>query len=188
MADKKRHYWLREDFDELMGVLPGDGMYPGARDSSMSLTYPKSTKGAAAELKLRGLQCDEATLIFLADKGIVTPERGHSVVSDDKGNVSTVPSGVIAYWSKETIDAAAEWLYANDQWSHWTHFCWVSNLRYGQAVRAHRYMCARHGLGWVTSFDALGVVTVIEAPPVNGPDDYARVRFYPQGTKVEVPE
>ena len=65
----------------------------------------------------------------------------------------------------------------------------MANLRFGQAVRAHRYMCARHDLGVRTSFDVVGVVTVID-PPDNPEhsDDYARVRFYPQGTKVEVQE
>jgi hypothetical protein len=187
MADRKRHYWLREDFDELMGLLPGNDLAdPGSADSSISLACPKSLKGAAAELKLRGLKCDEADLAFLADKGIAKPQRGQSLVSDDQGNVGTVPSAKVMFWSKQDIDAAAEWLYENEQWNQWTHFCWVSNLRFGQAVRAHRYMCARHNLGFTTSFDALGVVTVIEAP--DDPDDYARVRFYPKGTKVEVRE
>lgn len=184
----KRHYWLREDFDEIMGLWPGSDMgRPGAADSSMSLFYPKSLKGATGELKLRGLDCTEADLMLLAERGVVSPDRGHSLVTDDEGNVGTQPSSGITYWTKEAIDAAANWLYDNDRWGHWTHFCWVANLRFGQAVRAHRYMCARHDLGVRTSFDVVGVVTVID-PPDNPEtsDDYARVRFYPAGTKVEV--
>ncbi len=187
MTARKRHYWLREDFDELMGVLPGNDLaHPGSSDSSMSLAYPKSLKGAAAELKLRGLTCDEADLALLAEKGIVTPQQGQSLVSDHRGNVGTVPSSKITFWTKDNVDAAAEWLYENERWNSWTHFCWVANLRFGQAVRAHRYMCARHDLGFTTSFDALGVVSVIEPP--DNPDAYARVRFYPKGTKVEAGE
>lgn len=185
MAGSKRHYWLRSDFDELMGLLPGgDLARPGSRDSSMSLVYPKSTKGAAAELKLRGLECDESVLAQLVEQGVIEPERGRALVSDQQGNVGTVPSERLVLWTKENIDDAAEWLYDNDRWSHWTHFCWVSNLRYGQAVKAHRYMSARYDLGFTTSFDALGVVTVVE--PSEDPDDYARVQFYPKGAKVEV--
>lgn len=187
MAASKRHYWLREDFDELMGLLPGNDLaLPGSADSSISLAYPKSLKGAAAELKLRGLKCDEADLALLADNGIVTPQRGRSLASDDQGNVDMVPSAKVMFWAKENIDAAAEWLYENEHWDSWTHFCWVANLRFGQAVRAHRYMCARHNLGFTTSFDALGVVTVIEAPEDS--NEYARVRFYPRGTKVGATE
>jgi len=187
MATPKRHYWLREDFDELMALLPGNDMaLPGSSDSSMSLIYPKSIKGAVGELKLRGLDCDEALLAKLADEGVIEPNRGRSIVTDQQGNVGTVPSERLVLWTKQNIDTAAQWLYDNEHWNSWTHFCWVSNLQYGQAVRAHRYMCARHSLGWVTSFDAMGVVTMIE-PPEN-PNDYARVRFYPKGTKVEVHE
>lgn len=164
----KRHYWLREDFKELMSVLRIDGHeFPGDRKSSASLTYPKNIEGAFRELRLRGLECDAATLMELVEKRIVLP----------KGDMSNLE------WSEEDIDAAAEWLNESQRWGPWTHFCWVANLRYGQAVQAHRYMCARHGLGFSMSFDALGVVTVIE--PAENPDDYARVRFYPKGTKVE---
>ena len=184
---QKRHFWLRGDFDELMALLPGNDLaLPGWADTSISLTYPKSCKGAVAELKLRGLACDEADLEALRTQGIVTPRRGESLASDEQGNAAFAPSTKIDYWSKEDIDAAAEWLYANERWSPWTHFCWVSNLRFGQAVRAHRYMCARHNLGFSASFDVLGLVTVIE--PAEDPAGYARVRFFPQGTKVEVRE
>jgi hypothetical protein len=185
MTVTKRHYWLRSDFDELMGVLAGSSLPDaGSADSSCSLAYPKSTKGAVAELKLRGLECDAMALHHLVDKGIVTPKPGHTLVNDRQGNVGIIASERLVFWGKADIDAAAEWLYDNDYWGHWTHFCWVADLRFGQAVQAHRYMCARHNLGFSIGFDAIGVVSVIE-PPEN-PNDYARVRFYPKGTKVEV--
>ncbi len=186
-AQSKMHFWLRGDFDELMALLPGNEMAtPGSADTSCSLTYPKSAKGAVAELKLRGLKCDEADLEFLLKKGIVTPRRGESLARDEQGNATFVPSTKITYWAKEDIDAAAEWLYEHERWNPWTHYCWVSNLRFGQAVRAHRYMCARYNKGFSVGFDAIGLVTVIEPP--DDPADYARVRFYPKGTKVQVQE
>lgn len=180
----KAHYWLREDFDELIGVIPGaDLPMRGDRDASCSLVYPKSTKGAAAELKLRGLQCDESLLARLVDEGVVEPERGHSLVSDQQGNVGTVPSERLIMWSKKAIDAAAEWLYDNEHWGSWTHFCWVANLRYGQAVKAHRVTCIKYGLGFHVGFDVPGLVTVIE--PAREEDGYARIAFHPMGTKLE---
>ena len=64
---KHRHYWLREDFDHLMGLLPGAELgTPGANASGMSLFYPKHTEGAVAELRIRGLKCDCELLIKLA--------------------------------------------------------------------------------------------------------------------------
>ena len=183
----KKHYWLRPDFAEAMQLIPGNDLgLPGSSNSSMSLAYPKTSSGAVAELKLRGLKCDEADLAALIAEGIVTPRRGESMVCDEKGNVGFVPSLKVAYWSADDIDAAAEWLYEHERWNPWTHFCWVSNLRFGQAVRAHRYMCARYNKGFSVGCDAIGLVTVIEPP--DDPADYARVRFYPKGTKVQVQE
>jgi len=180
-----RHYWLREDFDELIGVIPGADMpMAGDRKASCSLVYPKWTEGAVAELKLRGLDCNGAMLLTLAEKGIVNPQRGTSVVSDDKGNVSTVPSDRVMMWSKADIDAAAEYLYDNDFWGHWTHFCWVANVRYGQAVKAHRVACLKYGLGFSLGFDVPGLVTVIE-PAADAGANYAHIYFYQAGTKLK---
>lgn len=184
---QRKHYWLRPDFVEAMRLIPdNDRPTPGSSNCSLSLAYPKTSTGAVAELKLRGLKCDEADLADLITKGIVTPRRGESMVCDEKGNVDFVPSSKIAYWSADDIDAAAEWLYEHERWNPWTHYCWVSNLRFGQAVRAYRYMRARYNMGFTTGFDALGLVTVIEPPEDSA--DYARVRFYPAGTKVQVQE
>lgn len=165
------HYWLREDFDHLMGLLPAaDHEFPGERSSSTSLHYPKNTEGAFRELRLRGLKCDASLLIHLVEERIVRP----------RGELSALE------WSKEDIDAAAEWLYENEHWTQWTHFCWVSNLRFGQAVKAFRVAAARAGLGYSSGFDVLGFVTVIE--PADGPEDYARIRFFPNGTRLEPQE
>jgi len=179
-----RHYWLREDFDELIGVIPGaDVPLPGDKDSSSSLVYPKSTKGAVAELKLRGIDCNGAMLQRLADDGIVKPECGTSVVTDDEGDIKTEASSRILYWGSQDIDAAAEYLYNEGCWGRWTHFCWVANLRFGQAVKAHRVTCVNHGLGFHLSFDIPGFVTLIE-PAEDATADFARIRFYPNGTKL----
>ena len=116
----------------------------------------------------------------------MAPKTGHAMVADDRNNLDYVPSTRVLFWSKDTIDAAAEWLYENERWGSWTHFCWVCNLRYGQCVKAHRVAAARYDLGISLSFDPLGLVTVIE--PADDPDDYAYVRFFPKGTKVEPQE
>lgn len=189
MSDKqqtvRRHYWLREDFDELIGVIPGADMALGNdRDASASLVYPKSLKGAVAELKLRGIDCDAATLQDLVANGVVKPKRGTSMSFDKDGKTPVFnESESIQFWSKEDIDRAAEHLYDEGRWGHWTHFCWVSNLRFGQAVKAHRVACIRHNLGFHVSFDVLGLVTVIDPSP--NCEDYARIRFFPMGTRLE---
>jgi|GEM_PF-828373 len=181
-----RHYWLREDFDHLIGLIPGIGIpSPRGRDSSASLDYPKSTEGAMLELRLRGLDCDGELLTKLVEKGIVNPGRGHAMMTNDKDEVVFGPSDRILYWDKEHIDTAAEWLYSNEHWKPWTHFCWVANLRFGQAVKAHRVACARYGLGFHTSFDIPGYLTIIE-PAQNALDNYATIRFYPDSMKAEV--
>lgn len=88
MEKDKVHYWVREDFDELMGLLPGADMaMPNSATSGSSLFYPKHTEGAVAELKMRGLVCDCYLLTQLAEQGVVTPGRGESMVTDDEGNV-----------------------------------------------------------------------------------------------------
>ncbi|MBM4017149.1 MAG: hypothetical protein FJ288_02285 [Planctomycetes bacterium] len=180
----KRHYWLREDFDHLMGLLPGaDRAWPDSGKSASSLFYPKHTEGAVAELKLRGLKCDGYLLTELAEKDIVNPGRGHSLVSDNEGNVHTVPSSRILYWSKADIDLVAEHLYQDERnWTPWTHFCWVANLRFGQVAKAHRVAAARYGLGFSVGWDVLGLVTVIEPPEDS--EDYAYLRFLPASAKV----
>jgi hypothetical protein len=178
---EKRHYWLREDFDRLMDLLPAADRemllqmgasleLPGDRSRSTSLVYPKTIEGAFRELRMRGLKCDAADLMRLVEQRIVQPA----------GELSDLQ------WSKDDIDAAAEWLYENERWDSWTHFCWVCNLRFGQCVQAYRVAAARFGWGFSHSFDPLGRVTVIEPP--DDPDDYARVRFFPKGTKVEPKE
>ena len=180
-----RHYWLRQDFDAMMEMVPGnDPPLPEAKDTSFSLTYPKSVKGAVAELNLRGIKCDEADMESMVKAGIVTPRHGKSPSRDERGSTHSVPSTESTCWAPSDIDAAAEWLYKHERWNPWTHFCWVSNLRFGQAVRAHRYMCARYNKGFSAGFDAIGLVTVIEPP--DDPADYARVQFYPKGTPIEL--
>ena len=178
-----RHYWLREDFDYLMGLVPGTDMaLPDSGRSAISLVYPKQTEGAVAELKLRGLKCDGDLLLKLAEDGVVNPRRGKSVVSDNEGNVETTPSSRIMSWNKEDIDTAAEWLYGNDYWNSWTHFCWVGNLRFGQVAKAHRVACAEFDLGFVPGWDVLGLVTVIE-PPEEG-EQYGYLRFLAPDTRI----
>lgn len=167
----KKHYWLREDFDNLMGLLPGaDVQLPGGNKLGHSLQYPKYTEGAIAELKLRGLLADQKVLDRMVAEGIAHPQT----MSGSAG---------ILLWSKEDIDAVAEYLYENDQWSSWTHFCFVSNIRYGQAVKAYRVAAARYGLGFTLSFDLPGLVTVIE--PGQTGNDYAWIAFYPGNAKLK---
>ncbi len=175
----KKHYWLREDFDHLMGLLPEvDEDRLRDRNSSSSLSYPKSTEGAFRELRMRGFVVDGIDLWRLAEQGIVQPKGarpGMTWTGEDWLD-----------WSKDDIDAAAEWLYEDQRWGSWTHYCWVNNLRFGQAVKAHRVAAARYKLGFSTSFDVLGLVSVIE--PATNPDEYAYIRFFPQGTKLEPKE
>lgn len=176
---KRPHYWLREDFDHLIGLLPGkDHEFPGDRSRSVSLIYPKTTEGAFRELRMRGFDCDGMDLWRLAADGIVQPKGARPAI--------TWTGEDWLEWSKEDIDAAAEWLYEHCKWNSWTHFCWTANLRYGQCVKAFRVAAARYGLAFSMGFDVLGLVTVIE-PPEN-PDDYAYVRFFPKGMKVEPQE
>lgn len=181
----KRHYWVREDFDQLMGQLPGADdedwwARPEARSSSMSLVYPKTTEGAFRELRLRGLYVDGIYLWQLAQRGIVQPRGARPCMT------WTGEDGL--EWSKEDIDQAAEWIYANDEtkWSSWTHFCWVGNLSFGQCAQAARVAAARYGLGLSVGWDVLGLVVVIE--PASDPDDYARIRLLPKDTEIKLSE
>lgn len=161
----KTHYWLREDFDVLMGLLPGaDVQLPNGNKLGHSLQYPKHIEGAVSELKLRGLLVDRPALEKLIADGVVNPLK----MSGSKG---------ISMWSKDDIDAAAEYLYDNDLWSSWTHFCYVANIKFGQAVKAYRVAAARFNLGFTLGFDILGLNTVIE--PAKTPDEYAWIAFYP---------
>jgi len=180
-----RHYWLRQDFDEAMSLIPGN-VIPStiAADISISLTYPKSVKGAVAELNLRGLMCNEADMESMVKAGIVTPRHDESPACDERGNANFVPSTMITYWTEADVDTAAEWLYKHERWTPGTCFCVRSNLRYGQAVLAHRYMCARYNKGFSAGFAVIGLLTLIE--PADDSVDYARVRFYPKGTPFEV--
>lgn len=167
----KKHYWLREDFDTLMSLLPGaDVRLPHSNTLGHSLQYPKHIDGAVAELKLRGLLADRQALDKLVAAGVATPQK-------------MAGSGAITLWSKDDIDAAAEYLYDNDQWSPWTHFCYVANIKFGQAVKAYRVAAARYGLGFTLGFDILGLNTVIE--PAKTPDEYAWIAFYPADAKLK---
>jgi len=176
---KRPHYWLREDFDHLIGLLPAqDHEFPNDRNSSSSLHYPKSTEGAFRELRLRGLDCDGMDLWKLAAQGVVRPNGARPGM--------TWTGSDSLEWSKEDIDASADWLYEHGKWNSWTHFCWTANLSFGQCVKAHRVAAARYGIGFTIGFDILGLVTVIE--PEENPDDYARVKFFPKGTKFQQQE
>ncbi len=177
-SDKMPHYWVREDFEHLVSVATEMGFHG-------SLTrVSNTTEEAVQELKLRGLQADGFLLTRMTEKGIVDPRRGTSVYLTNDGVVSE-PTTRILSWTKETIDAAAEWLYEHDYWTPWTHFCWVSNLRFGQVVQAHRLACARYGLGFRRGFDIPGFLTIIE-PAVDATKNFATVRFYPNTMKAEV--
>lgn len=168
----KKHYWLREDFDTLMGLLPGaEIILPHGNTLGHTLQYPKHVDGAIAELKLRGLLADRKAMEMMVAEGIVRP----FLMSDSAG---------ITLWDKEDIDATADYLYENDRWSSWTHFCYVSNIRFGQAVKAYRVAAARYNLGFSLNFDLPGLVTVIE--PGQTPDDYAWVAFYPGDAKLKL--
>ena len=167
----KKHYWLREDFDVLMELLPGAGLgLLSANVTGHSLFYPKYIEGAVAELKLRDLKVDGYCLQKLVDDGVVSPQKMFGSQS-------------ITLWGKGDIDAAAEYLYDNDQWSSWTHFCYVANIKFGQAVKAYRVAAARYNLGFTLGFDILGLNTVIE--PAKTPDEYAWIAFYPADVKLK---
>ena len=176
----KRHYWIREDFDEAMGRPGADDEWPNDPSSGMTLAYPKTTEGATRELRLRGLNVDGIYLWQLAKKGIVHPVGARPCMT------WTGEDGL--EWSKEDIDQAAEWIYTHDEtrWSSWTHWCWVNDLSFGQCVKAWREAAARYHWGWSEGFDVLGLVTVVE--PASDPDDYARIRLLPKGTVITPPE
>lgn len=166
-TDDKRHYFLREDFDELMALAPlADVPDPNDRNSSVALSYPKSIEGAFRELRFRGFKVDAADLMRLVEEKIVVPD----------GSLSSQE------WDKQHIDAAAEWLYDHEQWNSWTHYCWVNNLRYGQCLKAHRAAGVKYGLPMSMSWDAIGLNSTIESP--EDPNDYAFVRFFPRGTEL----
>ena len=168
---KKRHYLLREDYDQLM-ELPGNTKLDPeqAKRSSRALYYPKNTEGAFRELRFRGLDVDGIKLWQLATEGIVHPEGalpGMTWTGDDN-----------LEWSKEDIDQAAKWLYEHHHWNSWTHFCWVCNLRFGQCIKAHRLAAARYGWGWSGGFDVIGKNFYVER--AENPDEYAFIRFLPE--------
>lgn len=164
---EKRHYFVREDFDELMALAPlADIPDPKDRDSSVALSYPKSIEGAFRELRFRGFQVDAADLMQLVEDKLVVPD----------GSLSSQK------WDKQHIDAAAEWLYENQKWNSWTHYCWVNNLRFGQCHKAHRAACVKYGLPMSMSWDALGLNSTVESPEDH--NDYAFVRFFPRGTEL----
>ncbi len=174
-AAAKRHYWVREDFDHLMGLLPGaDRVTPNGNKQGSTLEYPKHTEGAVSELKLRGLTCDGEKLVGMVSEGIVKPEL-------------MAGSQSIYMWEKADIDAAAEHLFAKREWNSWTHFCFVGNLRFGQAVKAYRVAAAKYGLGFSMSFDILGLTTVIE-PAENAATDYGWVKFFPADVSLDPQE
>ncbi len=178
-ANPKPHYWLREDFDDLMDLvsqveraalqagLAGKYKLPGEHACGAVLAYPKTTAGAYRELRLRGLTCDVPMLVGLVGQGVVRP-------AGEPSNLQ---------WSKHDIDAAAEWLYEEGHWDSWTHFCWVCNLRFGQCVKAYRVAAARFGWEFSLSWDLAGRVFVAE--PAEEPDAYAFIRFYPQDARLK---
>jgi len=67
-------------------------------------------------------------------------------------------------------------------WSAWPHFCWVGNVSLGHCVRAFCVAIARYNIPFSRGFEPMAVVSVIE--PAEHPDDYARVPFYPRGTRL----
>lgn len=163
----KRHYWTRDDFDSLMGLLPlanQDGK--DHRRSSTSLVYPKSTEGAYRELRLRGLECDQSDLLRLVADGIVSP-------SEDGDDIE---------WGKSHIDQAAEWLYEHRRWNSWTHFCFIANVSFGQCVKAYRVAVVRYNLPFMLSFEPQGLAVSVE--PASDHNQFGRIRFFPHGTKV----
>ncbi len=167
---KKRHYLLREDFDELM-KFAGDAVPdPTPRpNSGSSFDYPKNTEGAFRELRIRGLEVDGLKLWQMAKDGIVSPQGARSAM--------TWTGEDWLEWSKEDIDQAAEWLYEHERWNPWTHFCWLCNLRFAQCVKAHRLAAARYGWGWSSGFDVLGRNFYVER--AKDPNEYAFIRFLP---------
>jgi hypothetical protein len=170
----KRHYWDREDFDMLLGVVDRDPHPDPVHEaaSATCLNYPKSIEGAYRELRLRGLECDEGDLKLMVTDAIVRPD-GIEHPEDDLGKQR---------WEKHHIDAAADWLYEHRRWSSWTHYCYVNNLRYGQCVKAYRAACIRYGFPVTWTFDVQGINQTVEAPANH--EDFAYVRFYPQGTEL----
>lgn len=167
----KRHYWTRNDFDALMDLLPlanHDGK--DHRRSSTSLVYPKSTEGVYRELRLRGLECDQSDLLRLVADGTVSP-------SEDGADIE---------WDKDHIDQAAEWLYEQRRWNSWTHFCFIANVSFGQCVKAYRVAVVRFNVPFMLSFEPQGLATSIE--PASDYNEFARIRFFPNGTKVRAVE
>jgi len=166
----KRHYWLREDFDQLIELLPRVDL-KSLRGGAAS-EYPKTTRQVFAELLMRGLHVDTSTMSFIMRHGKACV--AHKTVDDRWENLA---------WEKDHVDAAAEWLYGKGKWSSRTHFCANGNLRYGQVVKAYCVAAARFGLPFVMGFDLKDLVAVIE--PADDANEYAYVRFFPRGTTVE---
>lgn len=176
----KRHYWLRDDFNHLMSLVPAN-LIKSAHDHRIgsSLTYPKTTAGACYELILRGIDASVPRLNYLIKQRIVMPCR----TDRNYG------------WDQEQIDRAAEHLNQNKLWMPHTHFCQLMNLRFGQCVKAYRVAAARYALPFCFGFDMRNLAACIE--PASESDDFARIRFYPRdvsfgfdgkpGMKQEVP-
>ena len=163
----KRHYWMRDDFDHLMGLLPAKDAECG-RSAGASLSYPKTTKGACRELRLRGLEASPPVLDYFIKEGTVVPER----------------TGRKYRWHRNHIDLLAEELNTHEIWTVHTCFCWTANLRFGQCVKAFRVATARYGLDFCLNFNPDGLVVVIE--PGANPNDYAYIRFFPRGARLEM--
>lgn len=165
----KRHYWLRDDFDHLMELLPAGHREQGDWAGS-SLSYPKTTKGACRELRLRGLDASVPVLNYLIKQGTVAPER----------------TGRNYHWHRSNIDLVAEELNAQEIWTAQTYFCRAANLNFGQCVKAFCVAAARFGLEFSPTVNPAELVVIIEPGPV--PMDYATIRFLPAGTPLQVAE
>jgi hypothetical protein len=183
---ERRHYWLREDFEELVSAIPEAGrLDAGDKAASVSLVYPKDTTAVAAELQFRGLRGSPCQLFELVARRVVNPGGiGSGKMDEEKmarlrGPASNPP---VLHWDRPDVDAAAEWFDKRRYWTTWTHFCCMANLRFGQAVDAYRAFCTANGKGFQLGIDLRGMVTAIEPDPAG--EGYAHVRFFPAGTRL----
>jgi len=214
VADSPYHFWLREDFEAMMPVLLADTggkaaavslTYPG---STKDATEELKLRG------LRTVPCQLFQLVadgFVNPARL--PGGANMPVGrpDSKCGKEAAARPNLA-WDRADVDAAADWLYKRRYWDRWTDFCWMANLRFGQVIEAYRAFCAADGKGFQLGLDVLGSpaarahwtfgrpvrpagdgserfvqaeaapVMVIEPSPAG--EGYARVRFFPAGTKL----
>ena len=169
-AEMKRYYWLRDSFSTamacVMDVTPAWLLAHGHKIGG-SAVYPKTTLGACGELQLRGLDASAPALDYMIRRKLVSPAR----------------IGRNYQWYPEQIDWAAEHFDRQCKWAATTQFCRVSNLEFGQVVKAYHLASARYRVPFFGSFDMQKFVAVIE--PASSPGDYARIMFYPCGAPFE---